>query len=1296
MRRIVCSVLFAVALATPMVLAGFDRPTDAIAAPPGDVIPGQYIVTLKPGEKPATVGNRLALGTGLSVRHRFSHAINGFSATIPPARLQQVRNDPSVLSVIEDRIVTIATDTRPTGIQRSEADRNAVAQIGSHSSPISVDVAVIDTGVTAGHPDLNVVGGVNCVPGESSWEDQHGHGTHVAGTIGALDNASGVVGVAPGARIWAVRVLNAQGEGTFSNVICGVDWVTANAHIIDVANMSLGAQGSAGGCADGGLHQAVCTSVEAGVTYVVAAGNSGMDASAFVPAAFPEVITVSALADTDGKPGGLGPHSFLYGADDTLATFSNYGGVVDIAAPGVNILSTWLGGSYNTISGTSMASPHVAGAAAIFLFRYPGSSPAAVRSHILSEAWEQSSPQGFTGDPDGSPEPLLNVGTIGGLDPLPPPPPPAAGCNLTIDSGVPGSQTTITCSGYQAGEWVWLYWDSVALGTKGLFIASGSGDGAATMTIPNAPYGEHQILAIGATSGIEASLPFNVIPSVTLGSSSGKVGSLLFIYVKGFAAIEPVDIRWHSTDGSSTTLKTATTSAAGNINTYVSVPEGSAGSYIVEAAGISSGASGSGEYSILPSLKLSPTSGRVGANVTATVSGHHAGETVDIRWDGITVASGVADSLGKTAIAFTVPESPAGARNVESVGSGGSLASVTYTVIPSLTLTPTRGPVGSQADVVLAGFGAGETVQIDWYETTSTSTVLTTFTTSAFGSVSASFDVPASVSGYHRVVATGLSSGKSVSSGYTVVSSIELSPAAGMRDQTITATMHGYAANEALNVSWYESQYAGEIVGSASTSNTGTATLTFQVPANTSYGDHKVESVSASGQGKTSTVFTVEGVDGPVQASCEVSPESGQVGSRVTVECYGFQPGEYIRVYWDTTTSSQKLTFRALNGSGSGMMTIPDATTGEHTLIGVGTSSGATANVGFVVLPGITLNTASGTGGSYVSATAQGFAAGETVSFIWHDGTSATVVKTATASSTGRASSLIPVPTAAGGTYWIEAIGQTSGGTSSATFTVTPAMKLSRTSGTVGTILTVTITGFGDGDVADIFWDDQAQGTIAASANGSGTLEMTVPAAQRGAHLVSAIDESGNVIETVFQILPAMSQSTKSAAVGEQVFLNLTGYTAGETVEIRWYDTSTTYTVIATTTASPVGSASLHVTVPEAVNGYHALKATGLQSQSTASGNVSVAASIVLSISHGGAGATVTATMTGFKASESMSLNWYSSSFVFYAIEFGTSSELGSATITFTVPADASPGGYKVEARGATGFPRASTVFTVS
>jgi subtilisin len=369
---------------------------------------GKYVVVLEKGTDPRTVANDHANAHSAQIHYIYRHAVNGYAATIPDARLQAVKDDPRVSYVSQDRPVSIAAQSVPTGVRRIDGSKSSAVS-GDGSGSVSVDVAVLDTGIDVDHPDLVVRGGKNCSTG-SSYDDGNGHGTHVAGTIGAKDDSNGVVGVAPGARLYAVRVLNNSGSGSWSSIICGVDWVTANASTIDVVNMSLGGTGSepaSSGCATrDALHDAICRSVQAGVAYAVAAGNETDDAANHVPAAYDEVMTISALADFNGQPGGGAAATCTADQDDTLANFSNYGADVDLIAPGACIRSTWRGGRYKTISGTSMAAPHAAGAAALYKAGNPGASPEQVKAALLNAGnlnWND------VDDPDATKETLVNV-----------------------------------------------------------------------------------------------------------------------------------------------------------------------------------------------------------------------------------------------------------------------------------------------------------------------------------------------------------------------------------------------------------------------------------------------------------------------------------------------------------------------------------------------------------------------------------------------------------------------------------------------------------------------------------------------------------------------------------------------------------------------------------------------------------------------------------------------------------------------------------------------------------------------
>ncbi len=400
-----------------------------------DRIPGQYIVVFKDN-----VTDVDGVADDLVKKHRatkldsYRNIIKGFSGNISDAEIEKIKKDPRVAFVSEDRVVyalgivesegennssrmktqarpSVQAQTTPTGIKRVNAT-------GSVNKGAGVVIAVIDTGIYASHPDLSgaiLNSGKSCIKGKTS-NDDNGHGTHVAGTIAGRNNSIGVLGVAPQTKLIPVKVLDRNGSGTWSSVICGIDWVTANAtkYNIKLVNMSLGGGGisdnNCGNTNNDALHKALCRSRDAGVTYVVASGNNGGNVANTVPGAYDDaVITVSALADSDGLKGALGAGT-SYGPDDTFATFSNFGIPVDIGAPGVNIYSTWKGGGYATLSGTSMATPHVTGAAALYINANPGSTWTQIRDGL--RAIGEVLGAGHS-DPSGlHPEPVLNVASL--------------------------------------------------------------------------------------------------------------------------------------------------------------------------------------------------------------------------------------------------------------------------------------------------------------------------------------------------------------------------------------------------------------------------------------------------------------------------------------------------------------------------------------------------------------------------------------------------------------------------------------------------------------------------------------------------------------------------------------------------------------------------------------------------------------------------------------------------------------------------------------------------------------------
>jgi aqualysin 1 len=304
---------------------------------------------------------------GFRAHHVYSAALRGFAARLTVQQISALENHPLVAYVEPDGIMATQAQQLPWGIDRIDADQSSTKAGDGQGAITNVNVYIIDSGIDVAHDDLDVVGHVKMgrLPSFLN-KDCNGHGTHVAGTASAVDDNLNVVGGAPGAPLHGVKVLGCLGFGSTSNSIKGVDWVTANGQKPAVVNMSLG------GGANQALDDAVINSVNAGFFYAVAAGNQSEDACTHSPARVGPVNGAMSIAATN--------------TSEQEASFSNFGDCVDLWAPGVGILSTALGGGTRTLSGTSMASPHVAGAAALYLSSHPTATPAQVESAIKAAA----------------------------------------------------------------------------------------------------------------------------------------------------------------------------------------------------------------------------------------------------------------------------------------------------------------------------------------------------------------------------------------------------------------------------------------------------------------------------------------------------------------------------------------------------------------------------------------------------------------------------------------------------------------------------------------------------------------------------------------------------------------------------------------------------------------------------------------------------------------------------------------------------------------------------------------------
>ncbi|MDP9394152.1 MAG: S8 family peptidase [Actinomycetota bacterium] len=386
------AVLTAVATAAALSAAALPASaasTDAVALRPvvraasGAAVPGQYIVTLKPGVSARAAATSL----GVAPLHVYDSAVHGYAARLTAAQLLRVQRDPSVAMIEEDQVARIAeeagaADVQPTdlyGLDRIDQRRLPLSGTYSFNTKAAgVHVYVIDTGIAPGHPQFG--GRANKVYDAfgGTGQDCHGHGTHVAGTVGGA-----TFGVAKRVRLHGVRVLDCSASGSVSGIIAGINWVRTHQIRPAVANLSLRAGYSQT------LNNATANLAGSGVAVAVAAGNDGIAACKVSPASTANVITVGAVDRSDTRP-----------------YWSNFGTCVDVFAPGVNIMSTIPGGTA-VFSGTSMASPHVAGVMALYKAKNGNVGTAKVNSWIKDTATT-----GLVKAPNGSPNKLLFKATL--------------------------------------------------------------------------------------------------------------------------------------------------------------------------------------------------------------------------------------------------------------------------------------------------------------------------------------------------------------------------------------------------------------------------------------------------------------------------------------------------------------------------------------------------------------------------------------------------------------------------------------------------------------------------------------------------------------------------------------------------------------------------------------------------------------------------------------------------------------------------------------------------------------------
>ncbi len=683
-------------------------PTSSIAQEPiqaAQVIKDNYIVVLRnDGFSAADVTASFKASKTVKVKQEYTSAFNGFSAEMTEKEAEKLKNDPRVASVEPDRLIYMPEASVGESIDRVNAELNPYAKINGITDPsTNVDIAIIDSGI-APNPLLRIAGGYDC-SGSGTYYDQRGHGTFVSGLAAAKDNSSGHSGVAPGARVWSIKVINSNWVPD-SYIVCGVDWVAAHANTIEVANMSLAWYDAdpESNCDSSALHLAICSATNAGVTITVAAGNASWNSSQIAPGKYAEVITVSAMVDTDGGPGGLGPPSTdSQGKDDAMATFSNFGANIDIAAPGVDVVSFDETGDFGPSSGTSFSAPLVAGAAAMYIVEHGRVGPAAVKAGLLAMRERVH----LDGDRDGIDEGVLNASghTY------------AASMSLSRDSAQVDQNVKISLNRFPPGERVTIKLDSAII-QSGSITSSGSSDLA--FKVPAAPKGDHVITVISHTYAVQRAL--HVSPRIRILPISGIPGSGFEVSLRGFSPHQQVAIRWHN--GSSwRMLGSIVTSNSGSSNVKYYVPTTYRGGHKIEADP-ASGGSVTTTFAVKPRVRLNPASGKSGSNASLELKGFVAGETVKVYLlNGSTkmlLRTKTISVNGSATSTVTIPLRAAlGGHPISAEGTRGSFVSSSFivsalgsAVTPSPTKTASPTPSPTQAATESATAVPPETVTI--------------------------------------------------------------------------------------------------------------------------------------------------------------------------------------------------------------------------------------------------------------------------------------------------------------------------------------------------------------------------------------------------------------------------------------------------------------------------------------------------------------------------------------------------------------------------------------------------------
>jgi hypothetical protein len=926
----------------------------------------------------------------------------------------------------------------------------------------------------------------------------------------------------------------------------------------------------------------------------------------------------------------------------------------------------------------------------------------------------------------------------------------SANANFTVNpklerspySAVPGTTISVTIRGFGASESVnfVFYHTGSSTATLTSITTNSVGTASVTFSMPESTAGPHDYKVTGSKSGISAWGELSIVPSVTLSPTQGASGASVTATAKGFAGSSTIRFAWNqSTSTQGTTLCSTTTTSRGNATCTFTVPSSSAGAYPVVAT-TTDGTTGSAQFGVAgaASITLTPGSGTVGAPIQISIGGFQANETIRLTLDGSTSPwqTVTAGSTGAALVPSTIPFLTQGSHTIQARGmTSGKTDSATLAVQPSMSVTPSGGASGTRVTAYARGMKANQSIAVRFNSSTSSGgTSVCTGAADATGSFSCSFTVPNVGAKTYSVYAGSGSTGATTSYAVTTAGEVSGGVVVGPGTYQVTATQEGLVGGTTsnghrivpndhfvalpactpANCDWLSPGENSPTYGRVA--NCDADTTCFVRVTNPANGECRVEPVWDTGpwftndnwwdpaeQRNLNNLSTTVNILPQGYAGADAARDGLNVGYGISngigISNVGYQTGNRAAI--DIADGTwQEIGF----SDGAGPKTVIVSMlwqTGED----VDAARGACGGVSAPLDGSISIDPGSGSSGVSVAVTGSGFAANESVGVFWDSTTGGSALRAVTTSGTGTFSTTVTVPDDDPGRHLIAAAGVTSGEKASRSYILLaePSISIDPLTGPNGTRVAVTGRGYSPGERVQIYWDSTGSSgtlltTVTADSLGEISATITTPNAGDGKHLIVGKGvTSGNKPSRSFTVAAPASASisitTTSGQAGTTIPVTGKGYAAGETVDIRWDNSSGS--ILKTITASSSGAFSTQVTIPDDDAGKHLLVGVGRTSGAKPSRSFTIVVNpaISISITTGPGGTAVPITGQGFAPGETVDIRWDRSSGII--LKTVTASSGGTFSTTATVP-DASPGKHLFVGVGRTSGAKPSRSFTVT